>query len=94
MRSSILVVNTVAPVILLQKDRSRSVMMINNTDALNAVSVQTRPSAGDTGQFWPIPAGQTFTLDPSQPAFTAAIQDDWWICSPTGAAVSVAIFQG
>lgn len=94
MRASLLVVTSVLPDVLLHADSTRSILMFNNSDAINPVGIQTGVSPGDAGQFWLIPAGQTFTLDPSQSAFVPAIQSPWWITSPNGVAVVLNIFQG
>lgn len=79
---------------LLYRDATRSTFWITNTDNLNSIELQSGPSPGDTLDFWPVPAGQTFVLDPATPLFARAIQDDWWIHSPSGANVVCKMMQG
>lgn len=95
MRSQQFLVKGIAVQHLLQKNDTRGIMMMINTDAVNEIVLQSGPSpGGDLTDFWPVPAGNVFTLDPATPVFAKAIQDDWWIASPTGNPVQVKIFIG
>lgn len=78
-----------------QKNDTRGIMMIINTDAVNDILLQSGPSPGDIAtDGWPVPGGDVFTLDPATPVFAKAIQDDWWAISPTGNPVILKMFIG
>ena len=78
---------------LLQRNPTRKIFMLINNDALNAIGLQWGNS-GDIVDFWPVPAGQVFVLDPTNPIFALMIQDDIFIVSPSGNAVNCYMLVG
>jgi len=79
---------------LLPADTTRSIVMLQNLDNVNEVALQFGPSPGAITDFWQVPAGQTFTLDPATPVLAQFIQGFFWITSPTGNPVKVALIAG
>jgi len=94
MRATVLTVNNANIQDLLPADTTRAIVMLQNLDAANAVALQFGQSPGAATDFWQVPAGQTFTLDPATPQLARFIQGAFYITSPTGNPVKVALIAG
>jgi len=79
---------------LLYQNDTRTTFWIANTDAVNALALQFGPSPGDVADFWSVPAGQVFVLDPANPLFAKSMQSDVWIVSPSGNVLNGTMFEG
>lgn len=68
--------NSGVPRQLLERNPTRTLLLIRNFDPVNWLFVQSGPP-GSTSDFWPIEPGELLTLDPTK-ANQEVIADQWW----------------
>lgn len=76
---------------LLQPNPTRQFLMIRNMDPLNALYIQAGASPGGKGDFFPLNAGESFTLDPNT-QFRQIVQTAWWMYA--SAPLQIVVFEG